>query len=112
LPIGGSFHRRCVVRVDLYNPTVASEATAQANKVSNDKTVSGQTKQAAAQKPSTEDTTTLTSASDSVQNLTKTALQTTPSREAKVASLKLAVNNATYQLDAAKIAESLAGSDV
>jgi flagellar biosynthesis anti-sigma factor FlgM len=99
------------VRVDLYNSTVATEATAQASKVSNDKAASAQTKQAT-HKADTEDKTTLTSASDSVQGLTKTALQTTPSRAAKVTALKLAVNNATYQLDAAKIAESLANADV
>jgi len=99
------------VRVDLYNSAAATEATTQASKIAQDKSLNAQAK-TGVQKTETEDTTTLTSASDPVQSLTKTALETTPSRAAKVALLKQSVNDATYQLDSAKIAEALANADV
>jgi flagellar biosynthesis anti-sigma factor FlgM len=99
------------VRVDLYNSAAATEATDKTAKASSDKALAA-SKQTTAKQADTEDKTTLSSSSDSVQSLTKTALQTTPSRAAKVEALKLAVNSAQYQLDAAKIAESLSSADL
>jgi len=58
------------------------------------------------------DTTSFTAATSTVQSLSKTALQTTPSRQAKVESLKQAVKSAQYQLDSDKISQSLADSDI
>ena len=58
-----------------------------------------------------EDTTSFTSDKQTVQSLSQTALQTFPSRQVKVETLKLAVNSAQYQLDSAKIAASLANAD-
>ncbi|MBB5056374.1 anti-sigma28 factor (negative regulator of flagellin synthesis) [Granulicella aggregans] len=58
------------------------------------------------------DTTNFTAATNTVQTLSKTALQTTPTRQAKVEALRQAVNSAQYQLDSVKISESIANSDV
>lgn len=58
------------------------------------------------------DTTSFTAATNTVQALSKTALQTSPSRQAKVESLRQAVNSAQYQLDSVKISESIASSDI
>jgi anti-sigma28 factor (negative regulator of flagellin synthesis) len=63
-------------------------------------------------KQTAEDTTSFTAATNTVQALSKTALQTTPSRQAKVEALRQAVNSAQYQLDSVKISESIANSDV
>ncbi len=72
--------------------------------------------QSIAQKVATEDITTFSSDkssnTDSAQSLTAAALIPTPSRAAKVDELKLAVNNAQYQLDFAKIAEALANAEI
>ena len=99
------------MRVDLYNSTAATEATNHVDKINTDRSLAAK-KQASGQKVETEDTTSLTSSSDSVQALTSTALQTIPSRAVKVESLKRAVNNAQYQLDAAKIADAISNSDL
>ncbi len=96
------------MRVDLYSSVAATAATNPGVKASNDLAH----KTSVAQNAQTEDTTSLTSSSDSVQSLTQTALQTIPSRADKVAALKQAVATGQYQLDAAKIAESIANSDV
>jgi len=64
-------------------------------------------------KPAAEDTTSFTSADNSsVQSLTKTALQTIPSRAEKVEALRQAVNSTQYTLDSEKISQSLANSEV
>ena len=99
------------MRVDSYSSTAAASATEQVNKAGGDQTTSLK-KLPHATKSQTEDKTTLTSGSDSVKALTTTALQTDPSRAAKVASLKQAVSSGQYQLDPAKIADSLSSSDV
>ncbi len=65
-----------------------------------------------AKKPTTEDTTAFSSDTNAVSSLTQSALQTSTTRQARVESLKQAVNSAQYQLDADKIAASLANSDV
>ncbi len=65
-----------------------------------------------AKKPTTEDTTAFSSDTNAVNSLTQTALQTFPSRQVRVEALKQAVNSAQYQLDADKIAASLANSEV
>jgi len=98
------------MRIDFFSSALTTEAVTKTDKVSNDK-VSTAKKQAAAQQAS-DDKATLSSGSDSVKSLTKAALQPVPSREARVESLKLAVNNAQYQLDTAQIAEALSNSDV
>jgi flagellar biosynthesis anti-sigma factor FlgM len=59
-----------------------------------------------------EDTTSFTAATSTVQTLSKTALETTPTRQAKVEALRQAVNSAQYQLDSDKIAQSIANSDI
>ncbi len=59
-----------------------------------------------------EDTTSFTSDKQTVQTLSKTAIQTFPSRQVRVEALKQAVHSAQYQLDSAKIAASLASADV
>ena len=58
-----------------------------------------------------EDTTSFTSGKQTIQSLSKTAIQTFPSRQVKVEALKQAVNSAQYQLDSAKIAASLVNSE-
>ena len=58
-----------------------------------------------------EDTTSFTSDKQTVQSLSHTAIQTFPSRQVKVETLKLAVNTAQYQLDSAKIAQSLVNAE-
>ena len=58
------------------------------------------------------DTTNFTAATNTVQNLSKTALQTTPTRQAKVEALRQAVKSAQYQLDSDKISQSIANSDI
>ena len=98
------------MRIDFFSSTVTTEAVAKTDKVSNDK-VSTAKKQAVAP-PASEDRTTLSSSSESVKSLTKTALQPVPSRQARVEALKLAVNNAQYQLDTAQIAAALSSSEV
>jgi anti-sigma28 factor (negative regulator of flagellin synthesis) len=67
---------------------------------------------AAQTKQTAEDTTSFTAATNTVQALGKTALQTTPTRQAKVEALRQAVNSAQYQLDSVKISESIANSDI
>jgi flagellar biosynthesis anti-sigma factor FlgM len=64
------------------------------------------------QQATTEDTTSFTSDKQTVQSLSRTAIQTIPSRQAKVEALKQAVNSAQYQLDSDKIAASLANAEV
>jgi len=74
--------------------------------------VAGAKSQPARQPATTEDTTSFTSDQQTVQSLSQTAIQTIPSRQAKVEALKQAVNSAQYQLDSDKIAASLANADV
>jgi flagellar biosynthesis anti-sigma factor FlgM len=72
----------------------------------------GEKAQPVAQQSTTEDTTSFTSGNSTVQSLSQAALQVIPSRQAKVEALKQAVNSAEYQLDNAKIAESLTNAEV
>jgi flagellar biosynthesis anti-sigma factor FlgM len=60
---------------------------------------------------SAEDTTSFISDKHTVQSLSQAAVQVIPSRQAKVEALKQAVNGAQYQLDSAKIAESLVNAE-
>ncbi len=96
------------MRIDLYNVTASIEATRQSSKLSAENSQAAKNRSLS----QTEDTTTLSSSSDSVQSLTQIALETIPSRTAKVDSLKQAVSSGQYQLDPAKIADALATSDV
>jgi flagellar biosynthesis anti-sigma factor FlgM len=72
----------------------------------------GEKPQTVAKQSTTEDTTSFTSGNATVQSLGQAALQTFPSRQSKVELLKQAVNSAQYQLDDAKIAESLTNAEV
>ena len=101
------------MNIELFGSAVA-ESTKQIDNAKNAKvdrstTDKGLTNTAAT---SREDKTTLTSNSPAVQSLTKTAIETSPTRQAKVESLRQTVNSAQYQLDADKIAESLANADI
>ena len=60
---------------------------------------------------SSEDTTSFTSDKQTVHSLSQAAIQTFPSRQVKVETLKQAVNSAQYQLDSAKIAQSLVSAE-
>jgi flagellar biosynthesis anti-sigma factor FlgM len=99
------------VRLDLYGSVATSEATEQGT-IASKKSVSAEQTRAYPTSTSTEDTTTLTSTSASVQSLTQIALQPLSSRAEKVAELKQAVNSAEYQLDSAKIAEALSSAEI
>lgn len=99
------------MRVDLFGSTATTEAVQQASKIGTEKAANA-TNQSKTQAKATEDTTTLSSGSDSVSSLTQAALQTFPTRAQKVETLKLAVNSAQYKLDSAKIAEALSNSDI
>ena len=99
------------MRIDLFNATQVTEATKQAIKLSSDG-VQTPRNHAVTQNSPAEDTTSLSSSSDSVSSLTQSALQTNPSRADKVASLKQAVSSGEYQLDPAKIADAISHSDV
>lgn len=70
------------------------------------------TSSSAQPKQTADDTTSFTSSTNTVQSLSKTALQTTPSRQVRVEALKQAVKSAQYQLDTAKIAQSLSDSEI
>ncbi len=76
------------------------------------KPVTSKGQQTARHQVDSEDTTSFTSGKQTVQSLGQTALQTFPSRQVKVETLKQAVNSAQYQLDSAKIAQSLVNSEV
>lgn len=67
--------------------------------------------QPASRHATTEDTTSFSTGTLSVQSLGQAALQTFPSRQTKVEALKQQVSSAEYQLDSAKIAESLINAD-
>ena len=96
------------MRVESYG-SAATEATEQKSNTANS---TGLRSNLDAQTTTTEDTTTLSSSSDSVQSLTQAALDTASSRTQKVADLTQAVSSGQYKLDADKIAESLAGADI
>jgi flagellar biosynthesis anti-sigma factor FlgM len=82
--------------------------------VGNDNAVktAGEKTQPVAKYSTTEDTTSFTSTNSTVQSLSQAALQTFPSRQSKVDALKQAVSSAQYQLDDAKIAQSLSNAEV
>ena len=89
------------MRIDLYN-SAAVQLSNEAN--------SSQVKaESAATSPSagTEDRTTLTSGSASVQSLVSAAMKSPEIREDKVASLQQAISSGQYKLDPQKIAASM-----
>jgi len=98
------------VRVDSFSSAAATTATEQVKKTTGDASTSFK-KLPHAAKSHTEDTTTLSSSTDSVNSLTNTALQSVSGRQSKVDSLKAAVSSGQYKLDATKIAEALSSSD-
>jgi flagellar biosynthesis anti-sigma factor FlgM len=63
-------------------------------------------------RPVAEDTTSLSSNSGSVNALTQQALQPSPTRAERVTALKQAVSSSEYKLDAGKIADALANSQI
>jgi len=97
--------------INLYGPPAAGP-TSQIDGTGLDKAAISQNKSAAPSTVPQEDTTAFSSTATAVDTLTQAALQTVPTRQQKVESLKDAVNGAQYQLDAAKIAASLASSDL
>ena len=98
------------MRIDLYNSTT-TEATKQLDKSQLDKSADLKS-QFTTQKTTTEDKATLSSGSDSVTSLSNAALAASPSRTARVESLKQQVSTGQYKLDPAKIADSIASSVV
>lgn len=62
-------------------------------------------------KSAAEDTTSFTSATHTVQTLSRTAIQPVPSRQLRVEALRQAVSSAQYKLDSAKVAQALANFD-
>lgn len=109
MPIGSSFEGGVVMVVDRF-----ASATAEYSKQVEGKSLtpgaasksssSNQTKETA------EDTTSFKSATNSIQELVKAAVEVAPSRQAKVEALQQAVKSAQYQLDSAKIAQSIVDS--
>ena len=94
-----------------FNASSAAEASEQASRISSEG-VAGQSTQVAGPKPYGEDTTSLTSASDSVQNLTQTAMAADPARAAKVQSLKQAVSQGQYSIEPEQIASALSSAKI
>jgi flagellar biosynthesis anti-sigma factor FlgM len=99
------------VAINLYS-TSTTDPTSQLDSISVGKPVAANSHTAAATTATPEDTTAFSSGNSNVQSLTQTALAVVPSRQDKVEALKLAVNTAQYQLDADKIAASLASADI
>jgi negative regulator of flagellin synthesis FlgM len=99
------------VIINLLNATSAADASAQSDRVSSEN-AAGKSAQAAGSSSYAEDTTSLTSASDSVQNLTQAALGTDPARAAKVQSLKQAVSQGQYSIEPDKIASALSSAKI
>lgn len=91
---------------------VSTDSLQQVDKESAATSAAAKGQQTARHQISSEDTTSFTSSQQTVQSLSQTALQTFPTRQVKVEALKQAVSSAQYQLDSAKIAQSLANSDV
>lgn len=91
---------------------VNTDSLQQVDKESAATSAAAKGQQTASHQISSEDTTSFTSSQQTVQSLSQTALQTFPTRQVKVEALKQAVSSAQYQLDSAKIAQSLANSDV
>lgn len=97
--------------INLYGPAT-TDSSRQVDSASVEKAASAKTEASASNKAAPEDTTAFSSDTATVNALTKTALEVVPSRQAKVEALKQAVNSAQYQLDADKIAASIANADV
>jgi negative regulator of flagellin synthesis FlgM len=100
-----------VVIVNLLNATSATEASGQTSRISSE-SGTAQASQAASSHSYTEDTTSLTSASDSVQGLSATALAGDPARAARVQSLKQAVSQGQYSIDPEQIASALSSAEI
>lgn len=97
--------------INLYS-TSTTDPASQLDSISVGKPVASSSQTAATTKTTPEDTTAFTSGNSTVQSLTQTALAVVPSRQDKVEALKQAVSSAQYQLDADKIAASLASADI
>ncbi len=99
------------MNIGLLNGTAAAEAAAQTGRISAEGSP-GQSAHVAGSGAYAEDTTSLTSASDSVQNLTQTAMATDPARDARVQSLKQAVNQGSYSIEPGQIASALSSAEI
>jgi negative regulator of flagellin synthesis FlgM len=97
--------------INLFNAAAATEASGQGSRVKSE-SAAGTTAQAAGSTGYAEDTTSLTSASDSVQNLKQTALAADPARAAKVQSLKQAVSQGQYSIEPEQIADALSSAEI
>jgi len=99
------------VIINLFNATSAAEASGQSGRINSEGTAA-KPAQAAGSSTYAEDTTSLTSASDSVQNLTQAALAADPARAAKVQSLKQAVSQGQYPIEPEQIASALSSAEI
>ena len=97
--------------VSFLNSAAAAEASGHTNRTSLENGTS-QASQTVSARSYAEDTTSLTSASDSVQGLTATALAGDPARAARVQSLKQAVSQGQYSLEPEQIASALSSSEL
>jgi flagellar biosynthesis anti-sigma factor FlgM len=92
--------------INLFNTPSSAEASGQNNKINPD----GKSALATGSAAYSEDTTSLASASDSVQNLSATALASDSARAAKVQSLKQAVSQGQYSIEPEQIASALSSA--
>ncbi len=109
MPIGDSFKGGVVMVVDRFAAATADySGQVQDKRLSTSAAIKNSnsipTKQTA------EDTTSFNATTNSVQELAKAAAQVSPTRQVKVEALRQAVKSAQYQLDSAKIAQSIADS--
>jgi anti-sigma28 factor (negative regulator of flagellin synthesis) len=111
MPIVESFKGGVVMVVDRFGAATTDFSKSVQGKTLAD-AASAKSAASAQHKQTAEDTTSFTAAANTVQALSKTALQTSPSRQAKVESLRQAVKSAQYQLDSDKISQSIASSDI
>jgi anti-sigma28 factor (negative regulator of flagellin synthesis) len=108
----GVVQRRCVVMVVDRLGSATTDFSKSVQSKSPAGTAPVKSADSAQPKQTAVDTTSFTAATNTVQALSKTALQTSPTRQSKVESLRQAVKSAQYQLDSVKISESIANSDI
>ena len=96
-----------VTEINISRTTAATNVQ---GKIPNDQRFTTTT--SAAGQPITQDGFSLSFNGHTVGSLTERALQTTPSRAAKIEALKQAVAGAQYQLDSAKIADALVNTGI
>ena len=97
--------------VNLFNATSGTEAAQETSRI-NSESGTAQPSQVVSSHSYTEDTTSLTSASDSLQSLSATALAGDPARAARVQSLKQAVSQGQYSIEPEQIASALSSAEI